>query len=128
MGYCTKECVQFDDCFLGVGECIQLDGSSICTPVCITQTECAVYGPPSECGYTKAVDGAPVTTCADWLADLALPPDGSSCDDDEQCSLGHEGTERVCVFGQCTDGCRSDFDCPGVKLCSGTGGNPGSCG
>ncbi len=126
-GYCTKECAKYDECTLGVGECIQFEGSQFCMPVCGLTGECdTTYGPPSTCGYTKAVDGTPVTTCADWQEKLALPPDGSDCTVDLECNLGHEGVQAVCAFAACTKGCYEQVDCPVNTTCSSMG-SLGSC-
>ncbi|MEO7328492.1 MAG: hypothetical protein ABI193_07940 [Minicystis sp.] len=127
-GYCTKECAKFDECTLGMGECIQFEGSQFCMPVCGLTVDCDnAYGPPSACGYTKAVDGTPVTTCADWQEKLALPPDGSNCMGDLDCNLGHPGVQAVCSFETCTKGCYVPEDCPVNTTCSSTMGKLGSC-
>jgi hypothetical protein len=127
-GYCTKECAKFDECTLGVGECIQFEGAQFCMPVCGLTADCDnAYGPPSACGYTKAVDGTPVTTCADWQSKLALPPDGSNCMGDLDCNLGHDGAQAVCSFEACTKGCYVQADCPVNTTCSSTMGTLGSC-
>lgn len=121
MGYCTKECAQISDCPFGQAECVSWSGAPFCMPTCKEQLDCEVYGAPSECGYTKAVDDFPVTTCADWLESLELPPDGSGCAQDLDCNLGHEGQERVCAFEACTTGCYEDKDCPVAQACSSMG-------
>lgn len=121
MGYCTKGCQKFDDCPLDQAECVTFQGSSLCMPKCDTQNDCNKYGPPSECGFTKAVDGFPVFGCADWLGSLALPPEGANCKQDDDCHLGHAGKEFVCAFGACTTGCYEDFDCPLDQFCPSQG-------
>jgi hypothetical protein len=127
-GYCTKPCVAYDDCTLGVGECISFMGEKICMPVCTDTSDCiADYAPPSACGFTTAVDGAPVTTCADWLTNLKVPPDGTNCDNDLGCNLGNMGVQSVCAFGGCTKGCYEAFDCPTNTTCSSSGATLGHC-
>ena len=127
-GFCTKECAAYDECMLGKGECVAFDQTTqLCMPNCSSQDDCDPYGSPSACGFAHAVDGLGVTTCGDWLDELAYPPDGSDCTDDVDCSLGHEGSERICLFQQCTAGCREHADCPGALICSGQGGNAGTC-
>lgn len=127
-GYCTKPCVKYDDCTLGVGECISFGGEKICMPVCTDTSDCiAEYAPPSACGFTTAVDGAPVTTCADWLGQLEVPPDGTNCDGDLGCNLGNEGVQSVCSFGACTKGCYEGVDCPTNTTCSSNGATLGHC-
>ena len=121
MGYCTKACAEVADCPFGAAECVTFDNASFCMPTCKDQSECDVYGPPIECGYAQAIDAFPVTTCADWLGALELPPDGNACADDLECNLGHEGQERVCAFEACTTGCYEQKDCPASKECSSTG-------
>ncbi|MEZ4298840.1 MAG: hypothetical protein R3B70_28070 [Polyangiaceae bacterium] len=121
MGYCTKSCAKISDCPFGAAECVTFSGGSLCMPTCKDQGDCDVFGAPSECGYTHAVDDFPVTTCADWLSSLELPPDGSECTEDVDCNLGHEGEERVCSFQSCTTGCYEDKDCPAAQLCSSMG-------
>jgi hypothetical protein len=121
MGYCTKDCAKFDECTLGDGECVQFMNTQICMPVCGTTTLCdGDYGPPSACGYTKAVDGTPVTTCADWKESLKLPPEGADCADDTACNLGNLGVQAVCAFQACTKGCYAQTDCPQNTTCSST--------
>lgn len=126
-GYCTQGCAKYDDCILGKGECVPVDGVLVCTPDCQLTSECLdKYGEPSECGFAEAVDGFGVTTCADWLANLKLPPDGSDCTDDPDCNLGNEGQQWVCSFNACTKGCYQASDCPAGKTCS-SSGNLGNC-
>lgn len=121
MGYCSKDCAKFDECTLGMGECVQFQATQICMPVCGTTTLCdGAYGAPSTCGYIKAVDGTPVTTCADWKENLKLPPDGANCMDDTACNLGNEGVQAVCAFEACTKGCYAQTDCPANTTCSST--------
>lgn len=127
-GYCTMDCAKFDECTLGVGECIKFGGEQICMPVCTSTSDCAAaYAEPSACGYTTAVDGTPVTTCADWLMKLAVPPEGSNCTDDIACNLGNEGVQAVCSFETCTKGCYVQSDCPTNTTCSSNGSTLGSC-
>jgi hypothetical protein len=121
MGFCTKDCAKFDECTLGMGECVQFMAMQICLPVCGTTMLCdGAYGPPSTCGYIKAVDGTPVTACADWKEALKLPPDGANCMDDTGCNLGNEGVQAVCAFQACTKGCYAQTDCPANTMCSST--------
>ncbi|MEP7122137.1 MAG: hypothetical protein ABJE95_14555 [Byssovorax sp.] len=128
MGFCTKDCAKFDECTLGTGECVAIAMMQICLPTCSTTATCdGAFGPPSVCGYTKAVDGTPVTTCADWQDALKLPPDGSNCMADAECDLGNAGVEQVCSAQACTTGCHADLDCvPGAKCSSTT--MLGTCG
>lgn len=118
MGYCTKSCAKVSDCPFGVAECVPFPAGGLCMPTCKAQVDCDVYGVPSECGYSHAIDQFPVTTCADWLGELSLPPDGSDCSEDVDCNLGHGGEERVCAFEACTQGCYEAKDCPETKECS----------
>ena len=121
MGYCSKDCAKFDECTLGTGECVQFMATQICMPACGTSSLCLNdYGSPSACGYTKAVDGTPVTTCADWKENLKLPPDGANCMDDTACNLGNKGVQAVCAFTACTKGCYAQADCPQNTMCSST--------
>jgi len=127
-GYCTKDCAKYDECTLGVGECILFKSQQICMPVCTSTIDCLdAYGNPSACGYTTAVDGAPVTTCSDWLTQLKVPPDGTNCTDDIDCSLGNQGVQSVCTFETCTKGCYAASDCPTNTTCSSNGATLGSC-
>ncbi|APR84713.1 Hypothetical protein A7982_10062 [Minicystis rosea] len=127
-GYCTKDCVEYDDCTLGVGECISFMGETLCMPVCTDTSDClAAYAQPSACGYTTAVDATPVTTCSDWLKDLEVPPEGTDCQDDIACNLGNEGVQAVCSFNACTKGCYVPADCPTNTTCSSNGSTLGGC-
>lgn len=129
-GYCTKDCAKFDECTLGVGECISFRGEQICMPVCTDTADCeAVYAQPSKCGYTTAVDGTPVTTCTDWdpQQELKVPPQGTNCMDDIACNLGNAGLQAVCSFETCTKGCYVQADCPTNTSCSSNGATLGSC-
>jgi hypothetical protein len=121
MGFCTKDCAKYDECTLGTGECVQIAMMQICLPTCTTTTACdGDFGAPSTCGYTKAVDGTPVTTCADWKETLKLPPEGANCTDDLACNLGNQGVQAVCAFMACTKGCYAQSDCPANTMCSST--------
>jgi hypothetical protein len=127
-GYCTKDCAKFDDCTLGAGECVTFSDGQFCMPVCTITADCeAAYGSDSQCGYTTAVDGFPVTTCATWGASLLLPPEGSDCSDDLQCNLGNEGVQSACTTEGCLKGCFVEFDCPVNTSCSSDGEFLGSC-
>jgi hypothetical protein len=132
MGYCTKPCTTYRDCLDGstVGDCMTAPPpgiGDICVPYCSTQTNCNQYGEPSLCGFGLAVDDFEIVVCADWGSSLAFPPDGTECGTDVECSLGHLGSERICVFESCTTGCYIDDDCPLPLFCSASGGNPGTC-
>jgi hypothetical protein len=135
MGYCTTTgCTGYGDCGgMGVGECVQLDGQATCAPSCALQDDCTKYGCAgtvcSECGFAPELEIAwPVTVCADWGSNLALPPDGTSCTGDQKCTLGHVGMERVCHLIQeiCAAGCHIHADCPGALICDDQN-EPGSC-
>jgi hypothetical protein len=127
-GYCTKECAKFDECTLGVGECVAFKGEQLCMPACGFSGDCLMaYGDPSACGYINAVDGFPVTACCDWQTDLKVPPEGTNCTDDIACSLGNEGVQAVCSFMACTKGCYVSTDCPTNTMCTSTGAALGSC-
>lgn len=127
-GYCTKDCAKFDECTLGVGECISFMSEQICMPVCTDTGDCLdTYANPSACGYTTAVDGTPVTTCSDWLQSLKVPPEGTNCDGDQGCHLGNNGVQSVCSFGACTKGCYEPSDCPTNTSCSSNGSTMGTC-
>ena len=130
MGYCTKDCAQPAECKVDdkwVADCIAFSGVQVCMPICLGANDCAVYGYPSDCGFTNSVDGVPDTVCADWQADLKLPPDGVTCGSDLDCNLGHAGMQRICMFQKCGEGCYVPEDCPQGMTCSGQGGNPGTC-
>ncbi len=121
MGFCTKDCAKFDECTLGTGECVKIAMMQICLPTCSTTATCdGDFGPPSVCGYAKAVDNTPVTTCADWQDALKLPPDGSNCMGDPECNLGNPGVEQVCAMQACAKGCHADIDCSPGAMCSST--------
>ncbi|MFT3766585.1 MAG: hypothetical protein QM820_13890 [Minicystis sp.] len=127
-GYCTMDCAKFDECTLGVGECIAFSGEQLCMPVCTLTGDCLdAYGNPSACGYTTAVDGTPVTTCCDWLTQIKVPPEGTNCADDISCNLGNEGVQSVCSFEVCTKGCYMQSDCPVNTTCSSNGLTLGGC-
>ncbi|MEM1030161.1 MAG: hypothetical protein AAGN82_07420 [Myxococcota bacterium] len=128
MGYCSQSCTTIFDCAFGVAECVRIDGSSFCRPICLEQLDCSPYQAPSECGYTAAVDDVPVTVCADWFNTLALPPINYFCTADVDCSLGHPRTERACNVNQnsCAVGCGQDLDCPIGEFCA-FFGVPGTC-
>lgn len=126
-GYCTKTCAAFDECTLGVGECVLFMGNAICMPDCTLTSDCVdAYGEPSECGYASAIDGVPVTTCTDWGASLELPPVGSDCSNDVECNLGHDGKALVCEAMVCTAGCHVANDCPPNTTCNNQA-SPGTC-
>lgn len=130
MGFCTQPCASWEECVDGTiqGECTTPPGfGATCVPYCVDQSDCDVYGPPSVCGYGLATDGFSIIVCADWGAELSLPPEGWECVGDLDCNLGHPGVERICLFEQCTTGCFAQTDCPASTTCSASGGNPGTC-
>jgi hypothetical protein len=55
--------------------------------------------------------------------DVTPPTSGStgggsaSCTSDGQCNPGNNGSGLICSGGRCVAGCRSDAQCPGVKIC-----------
>ncbi len=130
MGFCTMPCTDSKECTFNVGECVDFnaDGNAHCFPVCHAQADCADYGCAeqvcSECGFGYAVDDWPIAVCADWATKLAYPPEGSECTKDSDCTLGHQGAERVCgKFTQvCVAGCYANSDCPAGTSCNGQGG------
>lgn len=137
MGYCTLKCDSSSQCTKG--SCVHVDNSlvdlQVCAPHCTDNLLDCVdpYKNPSQCGYTPTTEGTKVAVCADWAEKLELPPDGTECgdgiDSDLRCNLGHEGRERICLFGGCTEGCWTALDCPPeAPKCSGKGGAPGTCG
>jgi hypothetical protein len=143
-GFCTQDCASWRECVVGDtnGECVRLNDNTVqwCVPYCAGQTDCAAFGADSLCGYAASLDGQGIKgapgypVCANWGADLALPPDSTECpqapwtvDDDDVCHLGLAGAERVCAFGQCTDGCHVDDDCPDAQPSCSSSGSLGSC-
>jgi hypothetical protein len=130
MGYCTKPCGNWLECTdedAGVyADCVQIDGAAQhCVPYCGSQQDCDPFGAPSACGYTLATDVVAVQVCADWAGLAPLPPEGTPCDDDWACHLGHAERQRVCEFDVCIGGCHVDDDCPQGQSC--TSGSPGHC-
>lgn len=129
-GYCTKSCLSYEEC--AVGDCVQKDGMTLCSPYCLEQKDCESYGEAVSCGYTgAAVPVFDVVVCADWGVP-ALPPDGyppsGNCDTDARCHLGFTGKERVCEPGGCADGCHIQSDCADANAnCSSDGSSLGSC-
>lgn len=132
MGFCTKDCATFKECAADpvFGECIRFDTQmgtvQWCVPYCGTQTDCAPFGMPSECGWAPTLDGMAFAVCADWGSMVPLPPEGTMCMNDPTCNLGLTGAERVCAFNACTAGCYGPTDCPKGKTCS-QSGNLGTC-
>lgn len=130
MGYCTKDCAKPEECKVDgvwVADCIAFADVQVCMPICLGAGDCALYGYPSDCGFTHSVDGVPDTVCADWGPDLAMPPNGTTCFGDADCNLGHLSTQRICVYQKCGDGCHGPDDCPQGQGCSGSAGTPGTC-
>lgn len=143
-GYCTKQCASYQECDWPAGDCpgqgVPAEAQQLCAPACGVfednqaqpePTACDAFG--LYCGYTLAVDGVATLVCSSWPDGIPLPPDGVECDgaswDNLQCNLGHPGAEAICYFGVCTwDACYGDEDCPQAEECSGSDGNPGTCG
>jgi hypothetical protein len=128
--YCTKSCTAVSECPYPKSECAKLDALTICMPTCATAVDCVVYeAPPSQCGYTQAVDNWGVTTCANWEQAHALKPDGTDClpFDHAACNLGYQQRQSVgTVQGICAFGCYVNADCPDGQACS-SQGTLGNC-
>ncbi len=143
-GYCTRACELFSDCVDETnelyGDCITLNDSNVCAPYCVSQEECAEFGSASACGGAVALDDDQIffAACADWGSDLAGMPYGTLCEPDPaeilyldqvipgECHLGAAGLQNVCSFGECTQGCYEDLDCP-MEDCSSDGSVIGCC-
>lgn len=131
-GYCTIDCAVVSDCPYPSSECVRFDASlTVCMPTCETVGDCAEYNaPPSQCGYTTAVDNWGVTTCAHWGERHRLWPLGTECDplDHPACHLGYGDRATVCVEqGVCASGCYLQAHCPAGTTCSGQAGSLGNC-
>jgi hypothetical protein len=130
MGYCTFECATWQEChndeFGLFGDCVRVsEVVQVCAPYCGAQQDCEPYGAPSQCAWVPAVDSFPVAVCIDVPGLAPLPPDGTPCQSDWDCHLGHAGRQRVCEFEQCLGGCHEKDDCPEGMTCQ--PGTPGSC-
>lgn len=123
--YCTIDCGAVSECPYPKSECVSFEGESICMPSCQTAVDCVLYeAPPSQCGFTEAVDNWGVTTCAHWGAAHALKPVGTDClpFDHQACNLGYQQRQSVCTEqGICAVGCYTNADCPAGKTCSNQG-------
>ncbi len=130
-GYCTRNCVKVSDCEYPASECVKRAGVQVCMPVCKTALDCEAFGaPPSQCGFTTAVDNWGVTVCSNFGAEHRLMPAGTDCApfDHEQCNLGYTARERVCgAEGVCEVGCFTKADCAASKSCSSSGSTLGKC-
>jgi hypothetical protein len=144
-GFCTHDCTSWEECTVDAdmlyGDCIKLAGGSkqVCAPYCTSAADCA-YGPDVACGGAVALDDPMISfgACAPWGDELAGMPPGTLCDDAEGtiwflsdvvpglCSLGNAGVHDVCVFGECTQACFEDADCP-MMDCESTGSAPACC-
>jgi len=133
MGFCTRLCEAVSDCPSGFAECVDFAVDKLCLPTCGTLESpdpgaCDEYGLSGQCGYAEAIDGWHVATCAAWGPLLETPPQGSDCDADVQCDLGHDGVEAVCSdAGICVHGCLDDHSCPSGESCSSSGSTVGKC-
>ncbi|MEM1029475.1 MAG: hypothetical protein AAF928_17565 [Myxococcota bacterium] len=136
-GFCSQGCDDYQQCAppepAAPGDCVALpevtlDGQpGVCVPYCLEQAGCAAFGADSRCSYTEASFPAfGVVVCANWGDALTLPPDGYPeegfvCSDDVICNLGLDGTERICIDGDCGAGCNDGPDCPDGVDCSPSG-------
>lgn len=138
MGFCSKSCQTYEDCAppepAAPGDCINFDGDALCVPYCVQQSDCSAFGESTLCGFTEDSNPTyPVVVCAAWGDKLDLPPDGYppegyDCISDLVCNLGLNGVERICVDGDCGDGCHVASDCPDAGMCTSSGEDPGTCG
>ncbi|MBK6520419.1 MAG: hypothetical protein IPM79_14490 [Polyangiaceae bacterium] len=131
-GYCTRSCEDYTVCYIEAdelyGDCIQLEGGAKqqCAPYCIDQSACAAYGADSLCGGANALDDPSLgfAACASWGDDVQGMPAGTLCDSETgevfylfdlaimPCDIGLEGIETICLFGECSEGCEENADCP----------------
>jgi hypothetical protein len=88
------------------------------TGACSTDTQCALG---RICTGMSCVPGCRVLedcplgdTCisGQCLFDPDQGSGGETCTTNAQCALG-----KVCTLGECSPGCSSDLDCPGVQQC-----------
>ena len=124
--YCTVGCQAVSECPYPQSECVKFDDTlSICMPACQTAVDCVVYdAPPSQCGFTRAVDNWGVTVCANWAESHMLKPAGTDClpFDHTACNLGYQQQQTVCTEqGVCAVGCYVNNDCPDGQTCSAQG-------
>jgi len=144
-GFCTTTCTSYEQCTddanMLYGDCVEYDGGTFCAPYCTGASECGSYGADVACGGAIALDDATLSfgACAKWGSALAGMPAGTLCDDQENtilvlgdyvvdglCSLDNAGVADVCVFGECTNACFEDADCPALD-CDSSGSTPGCC-
>ncbi len=128
--YCTTTCTAVSQCPYPKSECVNFNDETICMPACQTAVDCVLYeAPPSQCGYTQAIDNWDVTVCSNWAETHSLKPDGTDClpFDHAACNLGYQQKQTVCTEqGICAKGCYVNTDCPDGKTCS-TQGTLGNC-
>jgi hypothetical protein len=144
-GFCTTTCTSYEECTddanMLYGDCVASDGGTYCAPYCTGASDCSAYGAEVACGGAVALDDATLAfgACAVWGDALAGMPFGTPCDDQEGtilvlgdyvvpglCSLDNGGVADVCVFGECTNACFENADCP-MMDCESTGAAPACC-
>lgn len=142
-GFCTRACEDYtvcsDDAAQAYGDCAVFPGGAkLCGPYCVTQSECAGYGPSSGCSGATALDDPNFlfAVCGDWGAQLSGMPYGTLCEDGTllyndqiitgECDLGASGVQNICLFGECSKGCYEPSDCP-QNDCTSGGQAPGCC-
>ncbi len=125
-GYCSRDCAVLEDCPDPMECIVKGEPTGTCQPPCEVVADCAEWT-GTDCGLATASDSVEVTVCSDYGGAPLLPLDGSPCAEDEECNLGHTGTQRICLDPGCTTGCQVDTDCPAGQTCSAPG-TPGTCG
>jgi hypothetical protein len=146
-GYCSRSCESWVECTDEAkdifGDCatVPVSGGGAanqCVPYCITQEECAAYGPESSCSGVTALDDPQLffAACAFWGDQQQGMPE-TLCDGETgevlylndvipmECDLGAP-VQTVCAFDACIKGCYEDADCPNAD-CTSAGQNLGCC-
>jgi lysozyme len=106
-GACTKD----SDCNHGSTGAGVVCAAGACTDGCHADTDCTAGG---TCDTSQ-----PGGACSN-----ALPPLGTACSDDAECSDGQQGTSRICgsTSKVCMIGCHATAaDCPSGETCNETG-------
>jgi hypothetical protein len=115
-GFCTRECVDYtvcsDEAAEAYGDCVVFPGGAkLCGPYCVTQSDCAAYGPSSGCSGATALDDPNFlfAVCGEWGAELSGMPYGTLCEDGTliyndqiitaECDLGATGCRTSASSG-----------------------------
>ncbi len=119
----SVECYDDYDCYLGEvcttqGACVEGCYSDYDCPTGQTCTSTPTAKPPT--GKQCVPKAIPVgtSTSSSGSSGTSGSSGGTHCSSDGACNPGNNGSGMICsAQGYCVPGCRTDAQCPGIKIC-----------